>query len=130
MTPKELAHHGEALKRAREALLATGPARIEPNRTDAVSVGVADEDAQALSEMMKTLSSQRNRKQGELLAQIERALRRIAETPEEYGLCEECEEEIGDKRLAVMPHATLCTTCQSKRDPRRGVGRRSTTDYR
>jgi RNA polymerase-binding transcription factor DksA len=28
-----------------------------------------------------------------------------------------------------MPYATLCTECQSARDPRRGVSRKSLTDF-
>jgi RNA polymerase-binding transcription factor DksA len=29
-----------------------------------------------------------------------------------------------------MPYATLCTECQSARDPRRGTTRKKLTDYR
>jgi DnaK suppressor protein len=130
MDDRRLAALRRALAELRAATLTAGPARIEPNRTDATQVGVADEDAQALSEMMQVLSSERNRKQAELVAQIDRALRKIDEAPDEYGLCEECEEEIADKRLAAMPHAALCAECQAKRDPPRGVARRKVTDFR
>jgi DnaK suppressor protein len=64
------------------------------------------------------------------VARIDRALRKLEEDPESYGLCEECEEEIPKKRLELLPYATLCTDCQAARDPRRGEGRRSLTDYR
>ena len=114
----------------RDKLVAEGPQKIEPNRKDPSSVGVADEDEQALSEMMQTLASQRNKKQAERVAQIDRALRRLRSQPEEFGLCEECEEEIGDKRLALMPFATLCLECQSTRDPKRGQSRKSLTDFK
>ena len=114
----------------REKTLAEGPAKIEPNRKDASTVGVADEDEQALSEMMQTLASQRNKKQAEIVQQIDRALRRLAEDPEMVGLCEECEEEIPDKRLELMPFATLCAECQAKRDPKRGQSRKGLTDYK
>jgi DnaK suppressor protein len=117
------------LLQLREETLAQGSAKIEPNRKDAASVGVADEDEQALSEMMQTLASQRNKKQAEILAQIARALRRLEADPEMVGLCEECEEEIADARLKLMPYATLCAECQSKRDPKRGQSRKSLTDY-
>ena len=117
------------LLEAREATLAEGPAKIEPNRTDTAAVGVPDEDAQALSEMMQTLASQRNKKQAEIIKQIDRALQKIANDPDMVGLCEDCEEEIPDKRLTLMPYATLCAECQSKRDPKRGQARKSLTDY-
>jgi DnaK suppressor protein len=130
MTPRELLKWRKALETLRAETVAAGPAPIEPNRTDEASVGVADEDAQALSEMMQTLASQRNRQQAQLVAQIDRALRKLAAKPDEFGLCEECEEEIPDKRLGVMPYASLCAECQSKADPRRNVARKKITDYR
>lgn len=117
------------LLEAREATLAEGPAKIEPNRTDTAAVGVPDEDAQALSEMMQTLASQRNKKQAEIIKQIDRALQKIANDPDMVGLCEDCEEEIPDKRLKLMPYATLCAECQSKLDPKRGQSRKNLTDY-
>jgi len=130
MTDKELERHRKRLVELKAELLDAGPARIEPNRKDPTTVGVADEDEQALSEMLQTLSSQRNRQRSELLGQIERALRKLTDTPDEFGLCEECEEEILAKRLESLPYATLCTECQDKRDPRRGLGRRGLTDFR
>jgi DnaK suppressor protein len=90
---------------------------------------VADEDAQALSEMLQVLASQRNRGQAELLGRIDRALRKLADVPEDYGLCEECEEEISPKRLALMPYAQRCAACQAKRDPARGGVRKKLTDF-
>ncbi len=106
------------------------PVKIEPNRSDPATVGVADEDAQALSEMLQTLASQRNRKHAELLGHIDRALRAMEEAPEMVGLCVECEEEIPDKRLALMPYARLCAACQGKREPKRGETRRRLTDLK
>jgi DnaK suppressor protein len=113
----------------REKTLAEGPAKIEPNRRDVSSVGVADEDEQALSEMLQTLASQRNKKQKETLTQITKALQRIENDPDMVGLCEDCEEDIAEARLKLMPYATLCAECQSKRDPKRGQARKSLTDY-
>lgn len=130
MTPTARAAHRLALERLRRQLLATDPARIEPNRRDPATTGVADEDAQALSEMLQVLASQRNRGQADLLGRIDRALRKLDDTPEDYGLCESCEEEIPQKRLALMPYASLCAQCQARSEPRVGGGRRSLTDYR
>jgi DnaK suppressor protein len=80
--------------------------------------------------MLQILASQQNKKQADELGRIERALRRLAETPGEFGLCEECDEELPFKRLELMPYATLCTECQAARDPRRGASRKSLTDYK
>jgi DnaK suppressor protein len=128
MTPKERAGYERSLRLARDRLLRSGPARIEPNRTDPVSTGVADEDAQALSEMMQVLASQRNKGQADLLARIDRALRKLSTDLDDYGLCEQCEEPIAPKRLALMPYALLCTACQAAREPKRPHTRRRLND--
>ena len=128
MNARERARYEKSLRQAREQLLRSGPAKIEPNRTDPVATGVADEDAQALSEMLQVLASQRNKGQADLLARIERALRKLGDDPDEYGLCEECEEPIAPKRLALMPYALLCTACQAAREPKRTPTRRKLND--
>ncbi len=130
MTPAQRKRYEQKLETLRTEALAEKPAKIEPNRRDPTAVGVADEDEQALSEMMQTLASQRNRQQAERVAQIDRALKRLRNQPDEFGLCEDCEEEIGDKRLLLMPFATLCLECQARRDPARGQSRKSLTDYK
>jgi DnaK suppressor protein len=130
MTPKQRLAHRRTLERLRAEVLRTGPARIEPNRRDAATTGVADEDAQALSEMMQVLASKRNEGQAALLHKIDRALAKLAEAPEDFGLCEECEEEIAAKRLALVPYATLCVACQARRDPKLGASRKKLTDFR
>ncbi|HYS80598.1 MAG TPA: TraR/DksA C4-type zinc finger protein [Anaeromyxobacteraceae bacterium] len=128
MNAKQRAAYERSLRQAREQLVRTGPAKIEPNRRDPVSTGVADEDAQALSEMMQVLASQRNKGQADLLARIDRALRKLATEPDDYGLCEQCEEPIAPKRLALMPYALLCTACQAAREPKRAQTRRKLND--
>ncbi|MBK9519581.1 MAG: TraR/DksA C4-type zinc finger protein [Anaeromyxobacter sp.] len=130
MTPKQRASHLEALTRLRAELVAAGPARIEPNRQDPATSGVADEDAQALSEMMQVLASQRNKGQADLLGRIDLALRKLATAPEDYGQCEDCEEPIALRRLQLMPYAVLCPACQARREPAIGGRRKNLTDYR
>ena len=50
------------------------------------------------------------------LARVESALRRCDE--DEYGLCVECEEEIGYARLKAQPEAPFCINCQGHREAR------------
>ena len=130
MTPKQRAAHQAALTRLRAEVLAQGPARIQPNRLDPATTGVADEDAQALSEMMQVLASQRNRGQAELVGRIDRALGRLAARPDDFGLCEDCEEPIAGTRLTLMPYAVLCPACQARREPKLGSSRKKLTDFR
>jgi DnaK suppressor protein len=49
-----------------------------------------------------------------LLRQIEEALRRLDKG--EYGICANCEEEIGAKRLRALPWAQFCLKCQEIAD--------------
>ena len=118
------------LHKLRDEVQSQGPTKIEPNRKDATTIGVSDEDEQALSEMMQTLASQQNRRQSELLGQIEKALLRLERDPDMVGLCEECEEEIDERRLSLRPYVTLCADCQAEHDPKRNQTRKSLTDYR
>ena len=66
------------------------------------------------------------------LAQIREALSRLEDDPEEFGLCEECEEPIRPRRVELMPWVTLCVACQEKieRDGQVPGRRKSLTDYR
>ncbi len=62
---------------------------------------------------------QANRRTAETrLIRIDAALRR--HNNEEYGLCVECEEEIGYARLRAQPEAPFCIGCQSNKETRGG----------
>ncbi|QJB56319.1 TraR/DksA family transcriptional regulator [Pseudodesulfovibrio sp. zrk46] len=45
------------------------------------------------------------------MVELENALKRLHET--DYGICEECGEDIGLARLKANPSARLCVSCQS-----------------
>jgi len=130
MNAKELARLRQRLEKLRAQLTAAGPAKIEPARKDAASVGVADEDEQALTEMLQILASNKNRQAADEIARIDAALRRMSDAPDDFGVCEECGEDIAPRRLELMPYVTLCTECQAERDPRRGGSRKSLTDFK
>jgi DnaK suppressor protein len=57
----------------------------------------------------------------ETFAQVNAALGRIEDGS--YGICEACEEEIGERRLAAIPWAKLCIRCQERADRHPGQGR-------
>lgn len=80
------------------------------------STGVVNLDQQSVGRLSRmdamqnqqmALESQR-RSQLQLIA-IEKALKRIENGT--FGLCEECDEWINPKRLAVNPTVTLCIEC-------------------
>ncbi|PIQ94589.1 MAG: transcriptional regulator, TraR/DksA family protein [Nitrospirae bacterium CG_4_10_14_0_8_um_filter_41_23] len=58
---------------------------------------------------LKQLSTHR-----ENLLKIDEALRKLKEGT--YGKCEDCGEEISEKRLKVIPFAIYCIDCKEKRE--------------
>lgn len=73
-----------------------------------------NEYASRLAEAGVSLSLKR--RAAERRGAIERALKRLEAG--EYGLCEECGEDIGQARLAANPTAVLCVRCQSELESR------------
>jgi DnaK suppressor protein len=130
MTPARMKKLEQKLVALREELVGKVPQAILPNRADEHEVG-GDDDEQPLNEMLQSIASDRNRNRDGVLRRIARALEKLQKTPEDFGLCESCEEELDPKRLDALPYAELCTTCQGKRDAQRGPARRrNLTDYR
>jgi DnaK suppressor protein len=112
----------DRLVSAREALIREGKLDIPPARTDAVAQ--PDDDEAPLTEMTQSIASSRNRERAERLEQIRDALALLDEDPDEYGVCETCDEPIAPRRLELMPWATLCVRCQDKRERESRSGRR------
>ncbi len=52
--------------------------------------------------------------EGELLYEIDEALRRIYNKT--YGKCESCGKKIGEERLKAVPYARLCVQCKEKEE--------------
>jgi DnaK suppressor protein len=113
----------------REELIHEGNMDIPPARSDAVAQ--PDEDEAPLTEMTQSIASNRNRERTERLEQIREALARIDDDPDEFGVCETCDEPIPRRRLELMPWVNSCVRCQEKReqDDRTPGGRKKLTDY-
>jgi DnaK suppressor protein len=78
-------------------------------------VDTANDDGDwAQVDISEDLSLQRLSTHRKLMYNIDEALRKIAEGT--YGICEECGEEISEKRLMVLPTATLCVDCQENKE--------------
>ncbi len=130
MTPEQRDHFHNVLLNMRHQILDAGDFKAEPNRQDAYETPDADDD-QPLNEMNQSIASRRNQVRTGTFVQVEAALRKITQEPEDYGYCEECDDPIPVGRLNIRPYALLCVACQSvKEDPVRGAGRRNLTDFR
>jgi len=67
------------------------------------------------------------KRKNEELERIESLIQRV-QLDEEFGLCEECGERIPQKRLLIVPEATLCVPCQTdleKLDSRKSFAERT-----
>jgi phage/conjugal plasmid C-4 type zinc finger TraR family protein len=82
--------------------------------------------AQSLEQLGRdtSLAEQERR---ELLA-VERALAKMASGS--FGICEECAEEIPQRRLMVLPEARLCAHCQAYEERQNSRIRHSSADFR
>ncbi|MEX1362654.1 MAG: TraR/DksA family transcriptional regulator [Nannocystaceae bacterium] len=113
----------------REQLRDEGDLEIEPLRDDPTKK--VDEDAAPLTEMSQVIASSRNRSRAQQLQSIAEALTRLQEDPEDFGLCESCDEPIPLRRLELMPWARLCAACQQEQETAQAPGtRKHLTDYR
>ncbi|MCA9636607.1 MAG: TraR/DksA family transcriptional regulator [Myxococcales bacterium] len=131
MSPAELAALRARLVEARRALVDAGDLPIEHGRDDAITK--VDDDAAPLAEMEQVIASRRNQGRSEALARIDAAIRRIDAAPDEFGICEGCDEPIPTARLLLLPHVRLCAACQAEEEGERARtpgGRRHITDYR
>jgi len=117
MTPEELSQHQRTLMALQRQLVGKRPVKVAPNRaSDTPDVG-SEEDEQPLNEMMQSIASNLNRNSDGVLKLVRKAIAKIEHNPDDYGLCEECDDEIEEGRLKAMPYAQFCVECQHKKDP-------------
>jgi DnaK suppressor protein len=76
--------------------------------------GNSDSIDQASAEFERDLSLQLHEREGSAIKEIYRALGRVEEGT--FGICEDCEERIPQRRLRANPSATLCVECQEIRE--------------
>ena len=100
-----------ALKQTLLKAQETGDQAEETVELDQTRVGrLSRMDAMQAQAMSKETGRRRRQK----LIQIEAALRRIDEN--DYGMCQECGEDIATARLEADPTALLCIECASARE--------------
>ncbi len=75
---------------------------------------VADPADRATIESDRSFELRIRDRERKLIRKIKTALERIDEGT--YGICEECGEEIGIKRLEARPVTTMCIECKSKQE--------------
>src|SRR3954463_10654943 len=51
-------------------------------------------------------------REGRLLWHIDEALRRLYQSPEKFGVCDECGQRIAYERLDAIPYVVRCVDCK------------------
>ncbi|MCE5309655.1 MAG: TraR/DksA family transcriptional regulator [Acidobacteriales bacterium] len=109
MTPSLLSDLRAALESKRAELRG-------PKREDIEITKWADPiDQSQADQLREQADGEANRVDGHLKA-INEALARMKAG--EYGICEECGEEIPEKRLRAVPWARRCVACQEEMEKR------------
>lgn len=73
-----------------------------------------DETDEIQGNMLIELTNQLNSRSSAKLQQIDAALKRIEDKT--YGLCQDCEEPILEKRLLSNPYFQTCVSCAEERE--------------
>ena len=101
---KEIGHHGETF----------GLSETESDGDlGAYSFHMADQGTDAMEREKAFLFASQ---EGRFLWHVNEALRRLYKTPDTFGKCHNCGEEIAFERLDALPHARYCIACKQREE--------------
>lgn len=102
------------LKKTKERLLKERDELAEKSthRSDIDTEG--DETDAVQANILIDLENQLTTRNHQKLSQISDALKRMEEKT--YGVCQDCEEDIPEKRLSVNPYFLTCISCAEERE--------------
>ena len=103
----------EILGRKRESIIENAQAALEQDMQLDVNE-MPDEVDQASSESIQSFSLRLRGRERVFLEKIDTALRKLAAG--EFGICEDCGDRIGFKRLEARPETTLCIGCKESQE--------------
>jgi len=97
---KELGHYGEA-------------SQDNDGDLSSYSFHMADQGTDAMEREKAFLFASQ---EGRFLWHIDEALRRLYKSPETFGKCHNCGNEIAFERLDALPHARYCIACKQREE--------------
>jgi RNA polymerase-binding protein DksA len=97
---KELGHHDDSMQASDGDL-------------SSYSFHMADQGTDAMEREKAFLMAS---KEGRFLWHIDQALRRLYKSPETFGKCMNCGQDIGFDRLDALPHARYCIECKQREE--------------
>ncbi|MDG2306540.1 MAG: RNA polymerase-binding protein DksA [Candidatus Binatia bacterium] len=113
MTAHELVYFRELLEERKEQLIGEA-GRTAHDMGDNEAEGFPDPTDRGVMESERNLELRIRDRERKLISKIDEAMERIEQGS--FGLCEECEEPIGAKRLQVRPVTTLCIRCKEEQE--------------
>lgn len=122
MSKKLLAHFEKRLLEERKRVLKELGSYTEtfgatPQNADgdlsSYSFHMADQGTDAMEREKAFLFASQ---EGRFLWHIDEALRRLYRSPETFGRCHNCGEEIAFDRLDALPHARYCIACKQREE--------------
>ncbi len=114
MDKKQLAAIGEQLLTKRKELLAEVSETIGVLNQSQDKEELADFTDQSTLEFNRGFHLQMKERERKLLIKVEQALEKIKDGT--FGICEKCENPIGDKRLEARPVVTMCIECKTEQE--------------
>jgi len=101
---KELGHHGETFGSSQQE---------SDGDLSSYSFHMADQGTDAMEREKAFLFASQ---EGRFLWHIDEALRRLYRSPETFGRCHSCGNEIAFERLDALPHARFCIECKQREE--------------
>jgi DnaK suppressor protein len=102
------------IEKMKETLMAQKSAILVKSRQEHDIDSDGDETDEIQANQLIEMHNQLGTRDFIKLAEIDSALKRISEST--YGICEDCEEPIPEKRLAVNPYFLTCVSCAEERE--------------
>lgn len=79
------------------------------------TIDVSGDEADMIqASLIKNVSDQLSKRELEYLRKIDKCIDRIDKGT--FGICEECDEAISEKRLKAMPYSVLCISCAEEKE--------------
>jgi len=100
---KELGHHDEIFNKSDQS----------DGDLSAYSFHMADQGTDAMEREKAFLFASQ---EGRFLWHIDQALRRLYKSPETFGKCHNCGQDIAYDRLDALPHARYCIECKQREE--------------
>ena len=101
---KELGHYDEAFG---------ATAQEADGDLSSYSFHMADQGTDAMEREKAFLFASQ---EGRFLWHIDEALRRLYRSPETFGKCHKCGQDIAFERLDALPHARFCIQCKQREE--------------